>query len=53
MKSLRCVRGQFRYGDIPVTKPLLRVLIQQISRERAEKQMARQCRAFEMIIQGK
>lgn len=51
MKTLRCVNGQFRYGDIPVTKPFMRVLVRQINKERAEKQMARQCRAFEMVAQ--
>lgn len=52
MKSLRCVRGQFRYGDMPVTKPFMRVLIRQINKERAEKQLERQCRAFEQVAKG-
>lgn len=50
MKCLRCVDGQFRYGDMPVTKPFMRVLVRQINKERAEKQLARQCRAFEQVI---
>lgn len=49
MKCLRCVEGQFRYGDMPVTKPFMRVLVRQINKERAEKQMVRQCRAFEQV----
>lgn len=52
MKTLRCVEGQFRYGDMPVTKPFMRVLVRQIAKERAEKQLARQRRAFEQIIKS-
>lgn len=51
MKCLRCVYGQFRYGDMPVTKPFMRVLVRQINKERAEKQLARQCRAFELVAE--
>lgn len=52
MKTLRCVGGQFRYGDMPVTKPFMRVLIRQINKERAEVQLARQCRAFRQVAEG-
>lgn len=51
MNKLHCVNGCFYYGDMPVRKAFVRVLVRQIARERAEVEMARLSRAFEVIAE--
>jgi hypothetical protein len=51
MKTLRFSNGQFRYGDTPITKTYLRMLVRKLAAERAERQLSleRQHRAFEQV----
>lgn len=53
MKCLRCVEGQFRYGDMPVTKPFMRVLVRQINKERAETRWRASAEHLSKLPQGK
>lgn len=49
MKTLRCVNGQFKYGEMPVTKPFMRVLVRQIAKQREEIQSERLNKAFGIV----
>ncbi|MBU9866788.1 hypothetical protein [Rahnella aceris] len=49
MKKLSCVKGCFQYGSMPVTKPFLRQKVRQITQQRADLQLERQRRAFEIV----
>lgn len=51
MKKLSYSNKQFRYGDMPVTRPFMRVLVRQIARERAEVESARLNRAFKQVAE--
>ncbi len=51
MKKLSYSNKQFRYGDMLVTRPFMRVLVRQIARERAEVELARLNRAFKQVAE--